>query len=307
MDTSDGLQEQFGERVRDLRKKKGLSQEAFSFECSLDRTYVSQVEQGRRNISLRNIKAMADALGISVAELFSAGTVPLGNMAAWEPSYRMNDDFSINRGFEVNADDVRLSAINVAKQLRLLPFSLYQSIDLKTLSSIVGAIFAGCLASEVGAIVNPIEKGHPDIIPSSGRSATEAQLRNYPEGLEIKVTVGNVAKGSNLQPGTPRIAALTAITWQAHHREVESLLGLSIDFAGATHDGKRYPMITGAFFTDELAVDDWGEISGTTGRNTKVTGMRSSGKAKMGNGWVLLIEDDTYITKYSELLNFAID
>jgi transcriptional regulator with XRE-family HTH domain len=307
MDTSDGLQQQFGERVRDLRKKKGLSQEAFSFECSLDRTYVSQVEQGRRNISLRNIKAMADALGISVAELFSAGTVPLGNMAAWEPSYRMNDDFSINRGFEVNADDVRLSAINVAKQLRLLPFSLYQSIDLKTLSSIVGAIFAGCLASEVGAIVNPIEKGHPDIIPSSGRSATEAQLRNYPEGLEIKVTVGNVAKGSNLQPGTPRIAALTAITWQAHHREVESLLGLSIDFAGETHDGKRYPMITGAFFTDELAVDDWGEISGTTGRNTKVTGMRSSGKAKMGNGWVLLIEDDTYITKYSELLNFAID
>jgi transcriptional regulator with XRE-family HTH domain len=133
MDTSDGLQQQFGERVRDLRKKKGLSQEAFSFECDLDRTYVSQVEQGRRNISLRNIKAMADALGISVAELFSAGAVPLGNMAAWEPTYRMKDDFSINRGFEVSGDDVRLSAINAAKQLRLLPFSLYQSIDLKTL------------------------------------------------------------------------------------------------------------------------------------------------------------------------------
>jgi transcriptional regulator with XRE-family HTH domain len=307
MSPSDRLKQQFGERVRELRKQKGLSQEDFSFECELDRTYVSQVEQGRRNISLQNIKAVADALGVSIAGLFLSGSERPGDMPSWEPTYRMNNDFSINRGFDVSGNAVRLSAINAAKQLQLLPFSLYQSIDLKTLSSIVGAIFAGCLASEVGAIVNPIEKGHPDIIPSSGRFATEMELRNYPHGLEIKVTVGNVAKGSELQPGIPRIATLTGITWQAHHQEVESLLGLSIDFAGATHDGKRFPIVTGAFFTDELDINDWGAISGTTGRNTKVTGMRSSGKSKMGSGWVLLIEDNTYIKKYSRLLNFTVN
>lgn len=65
----------------------------------------------------------------------------------------------------------------------------------------MGALFATHIAQQTGAIVNPIEKGHPDVIPEKGRGAIEAQLRNYPEGLEIKCTVGNVAKGSSLEPG----------------------------------------------------------------------------------------------------------
>ena len=81
-------------------------------------------------------------------------------------------------------------------------------------------------------------------------------------------------KGSELQPGSPRISYLTGITWQAHHQEVESLLGLVIGFAGATQNGRRFPIVTGAFFTEYLKANDWGEISGITGRNTKVTGMR---------------------------------
>ncbi|MBS1806907.1 MAG: hypothetical protein JST84_01795 [Acidobacteria bacterium] len=137
-------------------------------------------------------------------------------------------------------------------------------------------------------------------------SATEAQLRNYPQGLEVKVTVGNVKTRADLQPGEPRVTSLTGITWQAHHREVESLLGLVIDFAGAPQKGKQFPIITGAFFTDELTANDWGEISGTTGRNTKVTGMRSSGKTKMGLGWVLILEEEIYLTKYARLLGVTL-
>ena len=218
----------------------------------------------------------------------------------------LNDSFSINCGFIVTSTDVHLAALRTAKQLQGLPFSLYQSIDLKTLSSITGAVFAGCLAAKVNAIVNPIEKGHPDIIPSAARSATEAMLRNYPQGLEVKVTVGNVEKGSELQPGSPRISYLTGITWQAHHQEVESLLGLVIGFAGATQNGRRFPIVTGAFFTEYLKANNWGEISGITGRNTKVTGMRSSGKIKMGAGWVLLLDEKEYLTKYTSLLNFTV-
>ena len=58
-----------GQRVRELRKKRGLSQEAFAAECGLDRTYVSGIERGRRNVSLRNIQVIARALGISMSEL----------------------------------------------------------------------------------------------------------------------------------------------------------------------------------------------------------------------------------------------
>jgi transcriptional regulator with XRE-family HTH domain len=59
----------FGERVRLLRKAKGLSQEAFAVKCSLDRTYISGIERGRRNVSLRNIEIIARTLGVSISEL----------------------------------------------------------------------------------------------------------------------------------------------------------------------------------------------------------------------------------------------
>lgn len=65
------LQKHFGERVRNLRKQKGLSQEALALTCNLDRTYIGGVERGERNISLLNIHKIATALSIPVKELFN--------------------------------------------------------------------------------------------------------------------------------------------------------------------------------------------------------------------------------------------
>jgi transcriptional regulator with XRE-family HTH domain len=59
----------FGQRVRLKRTDHGLSQEAFADECKLDRTYISGIERGKRNVSLRNIEIIAKTLGISIAEL----------------------------------------------------------------------------------------------------------------------------------------------------------------------------------------------------------------------------------------------
>jgi transcriptional regulator with XRE-family HTH domain len=63
---------ELGKRVRTLRKKKGLSQEAFADLCGLDRTYVSGIERGVRNPSLVNLEKLANALGVSLSELFEA-------------------------------------------------------------------------------------------------------------------------------------------------------------------------------------------------------------------------------------------
>ena len=59
----------FGTRVRELRKGKGLSQEAFASLCGLDRTYISGIERGVRNVSIINIEALAVGLGVSLSEL----------------------------------------------------------------------------------------------------------------------------------------------------------------------------------------------------------------------------------------------
>ena len=59
----------FGERVREKRTALGLSQEAFADKCQLDRTYISGIERGKRNLSLRNIEVIAKTLGVSIADL----------------------------------------------------------------------------------------------------------------------------------------------------------------------------------------------------------------------------------------------
>jgi transcriptional regulator with XRE-family HTH domain len=64
------IQRRFGDRLRALRKKKGLSQDALALTCGLDRTYIGGVERGERNISLVNIQIIADALEVSPREFF---------------------------------------------------------------------------------------------------------------------------------------------------------------------------------------------------------------------------------------------
>lgn len=59
-----------GKRIRELRQASGISQEKFSLKINMDRTYFASVESGRRNISICNIKKIADGLGISLHELF---------------------------------------------------------------------------------------------------------------------------------------------------------------------------------------------------------------------------------------------
>ena len=59
----------FGRRVKQLRSDRNLSQEKLGQICDLDRTYISGIERGTRNVSLLNIAKVADALNVSPSEL----------------------------------------------------------------------------------------------------------------------------------------------------------------------------------------------------------------------------------------------
>ena len=61
--------DRFGARVKELRMSRGLSQEAFAEDCGFDRTYVSGIERGVRNVSLVNIERLAQTLGVSLSQL----------------------------------------------------------------------------------------------------------------------------------------------------------------------------------------------------------------------------------------------
>jgi transcriptional regulator with XRE-family HTH domain len=62
----------FGERIRALRQDRGLSQERLAEMAGVHRTYLSSLERGERNVSLDNIYAIAEALGVPPAELFES-------------------------------------------------------------------------------------------------------------------------------------------------------------------------------------------------------------------------------------------
>jgi transcriptional regulator with XRE-family HTH domain len=64
------ITEKIGNRIRELRKETGLSQEKFAAKIGMDRTYFASVELGKRNISIVNLEKIADGLDISLAELF---------------------------------------------------------------------------------------------------------------------------------------------------------------------------------------------------------------------------------------------
>lgn len=65
----DDLLKRFGERLRDVRRRKGLSQEKLAELAGVHRTFVSSVERGERNISLLNIARLAKALDTTLAKL----------------------------------------------------------------------------------------------------------------------------------------------------------------------------------------------------------------------------------------------
>ncbi len=69
----------FGKRVRELRRLKGLSQEDLEDLCGLDRTYISSLERGHRNVSLKNIVLLAVSLGVTPSQLLEGIDIRIPN------------------------------------------------------------------------------------------------------------------------------------------------------------------------------------------------------------------------------------
>jgi transcriptional regulator with XRE-family HTH domain len=59
----------FGQKVKEARQEKHMSQEELAFRSGLHRTYISSIERGKRNVSLVNIRRLANALGVPLQDL----------------------------------------------------------------------------------------------------------------------------------------------------------------------------------------------------------------------------------------------
>ncbi len=61
---------ELGKKLRELRKRAGLSQEELGFRANLHRTYIGAIERAEQNVSVDNIHKLARALKVSAEELF---------------------------------------------------------------------------------------------------------------------------------------------------------------------------------------------------------------------------------------------
>lgn len=64
------IEKRFGMRVRELRMLQEISQEELAWRCQLSKNYVSDVERGRRNVSLKAIEKFAKGLDVKLEDLF---------------------------------------------------------------------------------------------------------------------------------------------------------------------------------------------------------------------------------------------
>lgn len=65
------IKDEVGNRIKELRSSRGISQETLAHEAGLDRTYITSVERGKRNISIVNLEKIAIALNISLSDFFN--------------------------------------------------------------------------------------------------------------------------------------------------------------------------------------------------------------------------------------------
>ena len=61
--------------LRERREALNLTQEQLASKCQLHRTFVGSVERGERNVSILNLRVMANHLRVSLAELFESASV----------------------------------------------------------------------------------------------------------------------------------------------------------------------------------------------------------------------------------------
>lgn len=71
------LAPQIGERIRKIRKREGLSLEAFALRCEMNPAYVGHIERGMQNPTLATLERICKGLGIRVEDLFKGLDVPV--------------------------------------------------------------------------------------------------------------------------------------------------------------------------------------------------------------------------------------
>ena len=88
------VEREVGLRIKGLRAEAGISQEQLAFEIGMARSYLAEVETGKRNVSIRNLEKIAAGLGVSLSQLFEpfANVPDIHELSPDEPSQARGEE-----------------------------------------------------------------------------------------------------------------------------------------------------------------------------------------------------------------------
>jgi transcriptional regulator with XRE-family HTH domain len=84
--TRDNIRQELGQRIRDLRKTAGITQEELGEKAELSYKFIGEIERGQVNVSLDSIVRIGDALGVKIGDLFSKERIPIRKIVIKEKS-----------------------------------------------------------------------------------------------------------------------------------------------------------------------------------------------------------------------------
>ncbi len=67
------IKQQFGLKIKELREERQYSIEYLANIANIDRSYISDIEKGKRNVSLLIIEKLSKALNVNIQDLFNYG------------------------------------------------------------------------------------------------------------------------------------------------------------------------------------------------------------------------------------------
>ena len=244
-------------------------------------------------------------------------------------NYVINSIGTLLNGKEILTSKEIVDAItyanNAIKQLdeqtKQFDINIFEILGMRNLSGFVGEVLVSSIDNVTShkVVKNLHQDGYPDLLLNDTEDkqkylATTYVVKDgkkYPNskelfspykygGLEIKATCGSTpsqsAKFRKPIIGEQRIQSINGFDWKAHHRTTNNLIGVLWDFIDSI------PTIVAAFYRNDLIIDDWGAIVQPKeggGRTTSVSIMTSAGVKKMCEGWITVINDETYIEKLS--------
>ncbi|MDO3679734.1 helix-turn-helix domain-containing protein [Paenibacillus ehimensis] len=109
-----------GEKIRDQRKIKGMTQKELSKKANVQHTYLGDVERGARNISLESLEKIMEALDIEPSDLFDFKTIKINDSSA-------EFDLVLNEHIEF----LRTKQIEDVKMINRITKDIFRSIEMK--------------------------------------------------------------------------------------------------------------------------------------------------------------------------------